>query len=187
MGFLFALGGAFLFALACNLDTVLIAAGYAVKGIHIRFRGCVLIAAVTTAITYLSLVLGDLTAQIIAPGSANVLGGIALVGLGMWFFLSWMRSGGVQEDESEPSKLKSLWGCVSLAGALAVNNAGIGVAAGVSGLHPLLCALCNFVITLAAIPLGTWLARRVFGRFLGRYALPLSAGILILLGIFGVL
>jgi len=74
---------------------------------------------------------------------------------------------------------------MSLAAALAVNNAGIGVAAMVSGIDPLWSSVFNFFITLAALPLGRWLANRVVGRLLGGFALPLSAALLILLGIYG--
>ena len=73
--------------------------------------------------------------------------------------------------------------CVSLAAALAVNNAGIGVAAGVSGIAPGWAALANFLVTLAALPLGRALGDKLAGRLLGKYALPLSGALLVLLGI----
>ena len=72
---------------------------------------------------------------------------------------------------------------LSLAAALAVNNAGIGVAAGVSGIAPGWAALANFLVTLAALPLGRALGDKLAGRLLGKYALPLSGALLVLLGI----
>lgn len=185
MEFLLSLWTVFLFALACNLDTLILSLSYAAKGVRVGVHGSVVIAAVTTLITYVCLILGVTAAELFPPGTADVLGGIALIGLGLYFLISWLRSGGVLEDSSEPSRLKSLWGCVSLAAALAVNNAGIGVAAGVSGIDPLWAAIFNFFITLVALPLGRWLANRVVGRLLGDFALPLSAALLILLGVYG--
>ena len=74
-----------------------------------------------------------------------------------------------------------------LAAALAVNNAGIGVAAGVSGIAPGWAALANFLVTLAALPLGRALGDKLAGRLLGKYALPLSGLLLILLGVWEML
>ena len=72
-------------------------------------------------------------------------------------------------------------GC--LAAALAVNNEGVGGAAGVSGIAPGWAALANFLVTLAALPLGRALGDKLAGRLLGKYALPLSGALLVLLGI----
>ena len=105
---------------------------------------------------------------------------MALIGIGFWFLLDWLRGRGGGGAADAPA---GLWGWVSLAAALAVNNAGIGVAAGVSGIHPLWAAACNFFMTLAALPLGRWLGCRVAGRLLGAYALPLSGALLVVLGV----
>ena len=86
MGVLSALGAVFLFTLACNLDTVLLAMSYAVKGIHVTAGQSVLVAAVTTAVTLLSLLLGDAAAALL-PVGAGALGGLALIALGLWFLL----------------------------------------------------------------------------------------------------
>ena len=69
-----------LFALACNLDTVLLAVGYAAKGVRISSAHSLIIAAVTTAVTWLSLALGDTAARVLSPGLAGKLGGVVLVG-----------------------------------------------------------------------------------------------------------
>ena len=68
-----------------------------------------------------------------------------------------------------------------LGAALAVNNAGIGLAAGITGLSPVLAAVCNFILTLLALRLG-----QVLGRRLTRWsalALPLSGALLVALGL----
>lgn len=183
MAFFCALGAAFLFALACNLDTILLSMGYAVKGIHIDRGGTLVIALVTTFVTWLSLVLGETASRILAPGAPEVLGGIVLVGIGFWFLLDFLRQLGSPTAEEAPPQKPGIWGCVSLAAALAVNNAGIGVAAGVAGLEVWQAAVWNFLVTLLALPLGRALGRRLVGKFLGRYALPLSGLLLVMLGL----
>ena len=166
---------AVLFAAACNLDTVILSMGYAVKGVRVSLSHSLIIAALTTLITWASLLLG--------AGAARVLGGLVLVGIGAWFVLDWLRRLGPAGEAEGENRAATLWGCVSLAAALAVNNAGIGVAAGVSGIAPGWAALANFLVTLAALPLGRALGDKLAGRLLGKYALPLSGALLVLLGI----
>ena len=164
---------AVLFAAACNLDTVILSMGYAVKGVRVSLSHSLIIAALTTLITWASLLLGAGAARVLSGPLPNLLGGLVLVGIGAWFVLDWLRRlGPAGEAEGE-----------NRAATLAVNNAGIGVAAGVSGIAPGWAALANFLVTLAALPLGRALGDKLAGRLLGKYALPLSGALLVLLGI----
>ena len=71
-------------------------------------------------------------------------------------------------------------GWLALSGALAVNNAGVGIAAGVTGLSPVLASSWNFVVTLLSLQMGRRLGRRL-SRW-SKLALPLSGALLVLLG-----
>lgn len=174
---------ALLFAAACNLDTVLLAMGYAVEGVRLSPGRSLLVAALTTLITWLSLVLGSGAARLLQGSLTRLLGGLVLAAIGAWFVLDWLRRLGQPAAGGQPERADSLRGCVALAAALAVNNAGVGVAAGVSGIPPALAAGANFLVTLAALPLGRLLGDRLAGRLLGRYALPITGGMLITLGL----
>ena len=176
------LGAAAVFAAACNLDTVLLAMGWAARGVRPGRGRRLIIAVGTTLVTWLSLALG---ARASAAGALPVLGGLVLVGMGLWCVLDWLRAGG--QGEAVPAAGSSLWDCLSLAAALAVNNAGMGAAAGVSGVDPLWAAGANLVCTLAALPLGRALGDTLAGRLLGRFALPLSGLLLTVLGLWQVL
>ena len=176
------LGAAAVFAAACNLDTVLLAMGWAARGVRPGRGRRLIIAVGTTLVTWLSLALG---ARASAAGALPVLGGRVLVGMGLWCVLDWLRAGG--QGEAVPAAGSSLWDCLSLAAALAVNNAGMGAAAGVSGVDPLWAAGANLVCTLAALPLGRALGDTLAGRLLGRFALPLSGLLLTALGLWQVL
>lgn len=181
MALLSALGAALVFALACNLDTVLLAMGFAVRGVRPPRGGDLVIALVTTLATWLSLLLGDRAAGVLTPAAARGLGGMALVGIGLWFLLDCLRRMG--QGEGSPPPVRGLWGCVSLAAALAVNNAGVGVAAGAAGLETALSAAVNFAVTLLALPLGRRLGNTLAGQWLGWAALPLTGVLLVLLGV----
>ena len=186
MNWLSALTAAALFAAASNLDTVLLSAGFAARGVVLRRGYGLVIAALTTLITWLSLALGAGAAALLGGRTAQVLGGLVLAGMGAWFLLDWLRRPGPPPEgaeEAEEAEAAGLRGCVALAAALAVNNAGAGAAAGVSGISPGLAAAANLLATLGALPLGRMLGSRLAGRLLGKYALPLTGGLLILLGL----
>ena len=187
MNWLSALTAAALFAAACNLDTVLLSAGFAARGVVLKRGYGLVIAALTTLITWLSLALGAGAAALLGGRTAQVLGGLVLAGMGAWFLLDWLRRPGPPpegaEEAEEAEAAAGLRGCVALAAALAVNNAGAGAAAGVSGISPGLAAAANLLVTLGALPLGRMLGSRLAGRLLGKYALPLTGGLLILLGL----
>ena len=186
MNWLSALTAAALFAAACNLDTVLLSAGFAARGVVLRRGYGLVIAALTTLITWLSLALGAGAAALLGGRTAQVLGGLVLAGMGAWFLLDWLRRPGPPPEgaeEAEEAEAAGLRGCVALAAALAVNNAGAGAAAGVSGISPGLAAAANLLATLGALPLGRTLGSRLAGRLLGKFALPLTGGLLILLGL----
>lgn len=173
MYFCSALMPALLLALACNLDTLAAAVGQGAKGERLSVSAAFTVAAATTAVTWLSLLLGAAGASLLPESIAARLGGLALVGLGAWYVLSALRG------DSDAPIGRGSW--LGFSAALAVNNAGIGVAAGVTGVSPLLAAACNLVVTLAALWMGRTLGRRL-ARWSG-LALPLSGLLLIFLGI----
>ena len=168
-----ALAAGFLFALACNLDTLLAAMGQGARGIPLGLRELLTAAAVTTAVTFLSLTLGAIGASFLPQGLSEKLGGLALAALGLWYLLDALRGKG--EPLQEASR-----GWLALSGALAVNNAGVGIAAGVTGLSPVLASSWNFVVTLLSLQMGRRLGRRL-SRW-SKLALPLSGAHLLLLG-----
>ncbi len=174
MEILSALGAGLLFALACNLDTVLAAMGQGASGARLGLGKAMVAATVTTAVTFLSLVLGAVGAGLLPQGLSERLGGLALTGLGLWYLLEALRGKG-EGPEAEGK------GWLALSAALAVNNAGVGVAAGVTGLSPLVASGCNFFVTLFALALGRELGGRLSSW--NRWALPASGAMLVLLGL----
>ena len=76
-----------LFALACNLDTVLLAVGYAAKGVRISSAHSLIIAAVTFVICFAGLQIGKKAGTRLA-GKAGTLGGAILIFIGIEIFVS---------------------------------------------------------------------------------------------------
>ena len=54
---------ALVFAAACNLDTVILAMGYGMRGVRLTAAQTMVIGGITTLVTWMSLVLGDTAAM----------------------------------------------------------------------------------------------------------------------------
>jgi len=171
-------GPVFLFSLACNLDTLVLALCFGCQGIRPGWRGCAVLSCVTTLVTALSLVLGNLGGRILPPLLAEKGGGLVLAGMGLWIILNWLHN---PELPMQPSCSKKGW--LPMSAALALNNAGAGLAAGVTGLHPLWGGAANLAVTLLFLPMGLLLGFRLRSRRLTSLAVPLSGLLLLLLGI----
>lgn len=173
---------ALVFALSCNVDTLVFSMGAALRGRQIRTGQGLLLAGLTTLVTDLSLRLGE--AALLWSG-AERLGKLALVALGAYTLLEGLKElqgEGAGEAPCEAEAGPS-WAWLYLSAALALNNAGAGLCAGVSGLHIPLADGCTFLVTLLALALGRRLSR-VEERWRG-WAVPLSGLLLILLGLVG--
>lgn len=178
MEFLSALAAGLVFALACNLDTVLAAVGQGVGGEEMGLGEVFIVASLTTAVTFLSLELGSFGGTMLPGGLAERLGGLALTGLGLWYLLDALRG-----KTGDPVGAGRGW--VALSAALAVNNAGVGVAAGVTGLSPVLVSICNYFVTICSLLLGRMLGKKLAKW--SKFALPISGAVLVGLGVWQML
>ena len=156
-----------LFLLAANLDTVLLAMSWSLRQRRFSKKAVFIIAAITTAATWLALVLGCWAGSLMAGSLAKKLGGALLLAIGVWILVD-----GLREQEEQAPVPATLAECGTVALALGINNMGMGVGAG-------LAALCNFLITVAAMALGSWLGHRAAGTWFSRWA-PLASGILLI-------
>lgn len=167
-----------LFALACNLDTLVLGLSFGMRGTRPTVSGCMVLAAVTTVITICSLGLGGVGGRLLPPALATKGGGLVLMGMGLWMLLDWLKAWDTPHREEDPAR----GGYLPLAAALAFNNAGAGLAAGVTGLPAFGGGAANFAVTLLFLPLGLVLGRRLRGGRLEALALPLSGALLLILG-----
>ena len=167
-----------LFLLSANLDTVLLAMSWGLRQRRFTTLAVLIIAAITTVATWLALVLGGYTAELMAAQTAKEAGGVLLILIGIWMVIDGLR----EKEVCQTAIPATLAECSAVALALAVNNMGMGVGAGLAGLDPRLAALCNFLITIGSMILGCGLGRRTAGTWISRYAPMLSGGLSIVLG-----
>lgn len=163
-----------LFTLSCNLDTFLLTVHRTLEGGPLSLRAALAVAAVTSAVTGVSLLAGGL-ADGLLRGAAGVLGSIILIVMGLW------SAADALIRPARPAAPRT-GGDLALALALAANNAAAGAAAGAGGLDAATGTAVNFAVTLALIALGGRLALRLRSGRQGRYLLPLSGLLLAALG-----
>ncbi|HYW33688.1 MAG TPA: hypothetical protein VE872_00910, partial [Candidatus Bathyarchaeia archaeon] len=128
------------------------------------------IAALTTVATLLPLIAGQGLQGYLPPKLPDVAAGLLLIGLG--FFNIWLERRGPEGRMRLPlprralAKRPDVLETLTLAGAMSINNVGLGFAGGIAGLanSPVAISVAGFSILL--LWLGEWLSRSV--------ALPLT-------------
>lgn len=164
--------------LTANLDTALLVMGWSLRRRRFTLGAVVVIGVVTTAATWLALALGHWAAGCLNMLTAKKAGGALLIAMGVWMMIGSLRE---EPPETKPMPVK--WGeCLALSLALAGNNMGLGVGTGLAGSNAWRAALCNCVITVLALFLGSALGRCALQGWLYQYGAMLSGVVLVLLG-----
>jgi putative Mn2+ efflux pump MntP len=151
--------------ISANTDNFAVGFAYGLRRLRIGLARNVLIAAVTTVATLVPLSVGHGVRGYVPTVAPDVVAGALLVGLG--FFNGWLerRESGTRIGAPGPSRAKptliGLRETLTLAGALSINNIGLGFAGGVAGLGygSVALAIAGFSVTL--LWLGEWLSRKL--------------------------
>jgi putative sporulation protein YtaF len=203
---------AFLIALSCNLDNVGVGISYGTRKIRLPLATNLYIALLTSAGTYLAMVLGQQVFMFFSPSFGAVLGGGILVAMGVWVMVqevvrrrqppaveeagadaatapeSWWRH--LLEILNEPLRVDydksghiDLKEGTILGLALMLNNLPNGVAAAMIKLPALLTTLAVGILSLLTFWLGISLGRYMGDRSEGAWTWVVSAMILIGIGL----
>lgn len=167
-----------LLMLLANGDTLLLSAGWTLGGGRLTAGTSLLLAGVTSLLTGLSLWAGARIGGWFPVDWARRLAAVLLMGSGLWTLADAFREEG--ETAPRPDTLRDT---LLLAVVLAVNNIGIGAAAGTAGMSPMLGCGVNFLACLLCLHLGSGLGRRGTLYCSQRGADVLSAVLLVILGI----
>lgn len=170
-----------LLSISANLDTFLIFISHGALQKKISLVKGTLMTLITTVGTFLSMELGKLFTGFLPLRIANMSGGLLLLAIGIWYFYDCFRDKEAEED-STPQNL-SLKETALLSLFLTANNAGIGVAAGITEMNVLLCTLATFFVTIVCILSGILVGKKAAGIFTEKRASMASAIMLIVLGI----
>lgn len=193
---------ALLFSLSSNLDNVVIGIAYGVKNIKIRILPNLIIAAITSIGTFLSMSVGKYIAKFLPNHIANFLGAAIIIILGAYFLIQSIVKL-INNTKSKELSLKDITDMVEyaensdldksgdinikealfVAFGLTFNNLGTGVAASITGVNITFTVTFTFLLSIFTIMLGEALGNHIFGKLLGKYAPLISGILLIILGI----
>ncbi|MGL4452639.1 MAG: sporulation membrane protein YtaF [Sarcina sp.] len=189
-----------LFVLSASLDTFVVSLAYGIKNIRIGFLSNLVIAFISALGTFLSMLFGSMLINIIPIKSANLLGALVLLILGVYFILDYKKTKNAHASEclcsdgscSPRAILKSpeiadadksgsidLKESVALSLALTLNNFALGLAASITGLDISLTCIITFIFSIILIPLGIYVSKRFLNKFIIEKG-SLISGIIIL-------
>jgi len=181
--------------IGANTENLPVGLAYGLRRVRIGLARNLFIAVATTVATLVPLAIGAGLQGYMPKGASDVIAGSLLIGLGL-FNLRTERRGlgrraGSPAATESPMASIDLRETLALAGALSINNIGLGFAGGVAGLGqgPVGLSVAGFSVVL--LWLGEWLSRRITSglaaasgwlQFDGNLLL-VAVGILMMLGL----
>ncbi len=183
-------------AVSANMDTVVVCIAYGLKRIRLSLAAILTLSFISSAGTFLSMYLGQFLIKRINSPAIKSLGAVTLLILGFYYMFEGIR--GLKGYHMHPEMLEhpemadtdhsgriDFRESVALALALTINNIGVGIAAGVSGLDLLPTTLFTFVFTPLSIKLGFTVGLK-YAHVFGRYAGIVSGVIVMFIGVLSI-
>ena len=152
------IGSTLLFGIAANSDNLTVGIAYGTKRRRIRWEHNLLIAVVTTAITLVALAAGREIREVLPPKLPDVLGGCSLIALAAWSF--YRERAGARDRSAKPIDRFASRSSVGigesllLSGSLSINNIGLAIAGGISGVGYQAAGFAIFGLSIAMLSLG---------------------------------
>jgi putative sporulation protein YtaF len=187
---------AVLIAAVSNLDNLAVGLALGVRARTIAAAPNVVIAAVTMAGTAGAMTSSRALSRVLSPSLASALGSSIIIAIGAWTVvasLRAMRSGELRsarhrhdrdahDDELGENKVVSCREALTLGIALALNNAGAGVGAGIAGVSPIATTLLAGALSLTFVAAGSRLGSALGTLVVGRRAPVFSGCVLVCVG-----
>ena len=184
-----------MFIVSSNLDNLVIGLSYGLKGVRIGPLANLLIGLVTLVGTMVSMGFGKLLLAVLPDGVAEVLGSGAILLIGAWFLLGWLRGRrgetwpGEDPDRFDRDRSHRIEAgeALALGAALTVNNMGLGIGASAMGLGVAATSLGSCLCSILCLCVGNRAGRGWLSQGLGKCAEPLSGLLLVIMGLYGLL
>ncbi|MBC8060769.1 MAG: sporulation membrane protein YtaF [Clostridiaceae bacterium] len=197
---------ALVFALVVSIDNFTVGIAYGSKKIKIKPSSNLLIGLFSSLGTFLSMVLGLGIIQVISAKTANLVGCVVLLTLGIYFLIDFFKKKlkiqsfklRIKQDFSvckallnypeiadvDKSGSLELRESIMLAFALTLNNFGLGIGVGITGINIFQATLLTFIISIVSILIGYTVGEKFLSKFLGDYASLFSGCLIIILSIY---
>jgi len=148
-----------------NTENLPVGLAYGLRRRQIGLARNLFIAAATTAATLVPLAIGEGLHGYIPQGASDAIAGLLLAGLGLFNIWAERRRPGGRADTPASTDTTTasidLRETLALAGALSINNIGLGFAGGVAGLGPAPVGLSVAGFSVVLLWLGEWLSRSI--------------------------
>ena len=181
MSFLLAL----LFTLSSNLDNFVMGLTYGVKNEDIPLSSNIIISFITTFVTYLSMLFGQLITHLVPHKFSNELGSVIFILMGAWFIGSDLLK--KQQIAQEKHRDLSIKGAIILGFLLSINNIGVGILGSITQLNIMFVVTLTFITGVGLTYAGNNLGDHVIGKVIGKYNDIISGTLLIGLGVLSLL
>lgn len=193
---------ALLFSISSNLDNIVVGIAYGIKKIKIGVIANIIIAAVTTIGTFLSMSVGSYISTFLPKSVTNALGAVVIIFLGIYFVaqsIIKLRNNTksnelalkdindmieyAEKSDLDDSGNINIKEALLIAFGLTFNNLGTGVAASITGVSIQFTVIATFILSIITIIIGEAIGNHILGEILGKYAPLISGILLIILGI----
>lgn len=185
------------------MDNIVIGTAYGIKKIKIGVYANLIIAAVTSAGTYLSMTAGTYIAKLLPDSCANTLGAAAVGLLGLYFIIqsviklfkttkpkelalkdiSDMMEYAEDSDSNQNGRIDKKEAFLVGLG-LMLNNLGTGITASITKVNIPLTITATFILSILTLLLGEAIGNHALGKLFGKYAPLFSGVLLVVLGVF---
>lgn len=182
---------ALVFALSANLDSFVVGVTYGLRQVRIGWLPNTIISGIAFACTGASLLVGRWLSTALPFGFTGQLGGIVLTAIGVYYFVRWIwrrlrpaRPTGPDQPERPGAGTIKPAEAVVLGFALTINNAGLGLGAGLANLNLIASEVLTTVFSVLSLVVGSALGRRRLAHWFGRWAEPIAGAVIVLVGLY---
>lgn len=152
---------------------------YGLRANRIPFRYNLIISFISAVCAFISIFAGSMLSDILSRSTSNLIGGILLIGLGLWVV---RKSANPSQEETRHLDFINWKESIVLGFVLAFNCLSIGFSAGVTGIEPYSTALAIGIISFISIVLGVRLGEHIGTSWLGQQAERIGGILLMLIG-----
>ncbi|MGG0670483.1 manganese efflux pump [Lederbergia citrisecunda] len=167
-------------AVAANIDNLGISMAYGLRANRIPFRYNLIISFISTVCAFVSIFAGSMLSDILSRSTSNLIGGILLIGLGLWVV---GKSASPSKDDIRKIDFINWKESIVLGFILALNCLSIGFSAGVTGIEPYSTALAIGIFSFISIILGVRLGEHIGTSWLGQQAERIGGMLLMIIGV----
>lgn len=173
-----------MFGISSNLDNLIVGLSYGIRRKTIGRTADLLVALISFIGTILSIALGKSLLSVFPRRLTAVLGSLIIVAIGVAGLIRYHKGKDLPADPETGLHTLSIHEALVLGLVLSVNNVGLGVGAGMTGLVILPTALFSFAFSLVFLYTGNRLGAARLSNTAGRLAEPAASCLMIALGIY---